>query len=186
MQQRNGDKRKKIVHDFAKWTALSAMRSGSPLKSATHVYGLIDNHTDLKVLFDSPRTIAESEFDQWHEQTFFAFVGAEPALKRTSQVGWAAKIINVYLKTRVYLAGEGRKGLVSAIHPPIDNGLLTGLKKAFPLRPWRIRRIKNIQSNHEDYFPFIEECRHLAKEERCLPIELEFYWRRVEAEAPGE
>ena len=186
MQQRTDEKRKRIVHDFAKWTALSALRSGSPLKSAKQVYGLIENHADLILLFDAPRAITESDFDRWHEQTVHKFVDVEPALNRTNQVGWAAKIINVYLKTRVYLAGEGRKGLVSAIHPPIDNGLLTGLKKVFPLRPWRIKRIKNIQSYHEDYFPFIEECRRLAKEERCLPIELEFYWRWVETEAQDE
>jgi hypothetical protein len=83
----------------------------------------------------------------------------------------ADKIINVYLKTSVYLAGEGRKGLVSVIHPPIDTRLLKGLKKNFPHRPWKIKRIKSIQSYQDDYFPFIQECRSLAKEKGFLPIE---------------
>jgi len=95
----------------------------------------------------------------------------------SSQVGWGAKIINVYLKTRVYLAGEGRENLVAVIHPPIDNGLLNGLKKNFAHRPWKIERIKSIRSYQDDYFPFVLECRSLAKEERCLPIELECYWQ---------
>jgi hypothetical protein len=51
------------------------------------------------------------------------------------------------------------------------------------LSAWRINGIKNIQSYHEDFLPFIEECRRLAKEEWCLPIEPEFYWRWVETEA---
>ena len=80
MQQRNSDKRKKIVHDFAKWTALSALRSGSPLKSAKQVYGLIENHADLNRLFDAPRAITQNEFDHWHEQPVHTFVDAEPGL----------------------------------------------------------------------------------------------------------
>src|SRR5271165_6889048 len=106
MNKPTDQKRKKIVHDFAKWTALSALRSGSPLKRAERVYNLIENHADWLVLFDTTRAIDEIEFDRWHKKTVLDFVAAEPALKSDSQVGWAAKIVNVYLKTRVYLAGE--------------------------------------------------------------------------------
>ena len=177
MQEPTDQKRKRIVHDFAKWTALSALRSGSPLKRAERVYGLIECHADLPVLFDTTRAIDETEFDRWHENAVIDFVAADPALKMSSQVGWAAKIINVYLKTRVYLAGEERKGLVSVIHPPIDFGLQQGLKKKFRHRPWKIRRIKEFRSYQDDYLPFIQDCRFLAKEEQCPLIELEFYWR---------
>lgn len=173
MNQTSALKRPKIVHDFAKWTALSALRSGSPLKHADRVYGLIDDHADLPVLFDVPDKIDEAEFDHWHEETIHAFCKAEPDLP----VGWAAKIINVYLKTRVYLAGEGREGLTATIHPPIDYGLQRGLRKEFGKRPWEIMRIKDIRSYDEDYRPFIRDCRTLAKKNGCLLIELEFYWR---------
>lgn len=166
-------KRSKIVHDFAKWTALSALRSGSPLKSATRVYDLIERHADLAALFSTSHPIDETEFDRWHEKTVLAFCKAEPVIP----VGWAAKIVNVYLKARVYLASEGRKGLVSVIHPPIDTGLQTGLKKNFPHRPWRKMTIKSIQSYQDDYMPFIRECRSLAEEVKCLPIEVEWYWQ---------
>jgi len=176
MQKPTNEKRKKIVHDFAKWTALSALRSGSPLKFGKQVYDLIRNHCHLTALFDSTRAIDETEFDRWHEKTVLAFCKAEAALP----VGWAAKIVNVYLKTRVYLAGEGRMGLVSVIHPPIDSGLQKGLKQQFPNRPWKIKRIKEICSYQDDYLPFIRDFRSLAKIERCLPIELEFYWLGTE------
>ena len=176
MKNPTDQKRHKIVHDFAKWTGLSALRSGSPLKRAELVYDLIENHADLTVLFDPTRAIDETEFDRWHEKTVLDFVAAEPALKSDSQVGWAAKIVNVYLKTRVYLAGEGREGLVSVIHPPIDNGLQRGLTKRFANRPWRIKRIKEIISYQDDYLPFIQDFRSLAKEDGCLLIELEAYW----------
>jgi hypothetical protein len=176
MQEPTIQKRKKIVHDFAKWTALSALRSGSPLKRAERVYDLIEHRADLPLLFETARAIDEADFDGWHQKTVRAFCKAEPNLP----VGWAAKIINVYLKTRVYLAGEGRKGLASVIHLPIDYGLQQGLKKNFPQRPWKIRRIKEFRSYQDDYLPFIQDCRSLAKEERCALIELEFYWRGSE------
>jgi hypothetical protein len=92
-------------------------------------------------------------------------------------VGWAAKIVNVYLKRSAYLAGEIREGLVSAIHPPIDFGLQQGSTKKFPHRPWKIKRIKEFRSYQDDYLLFIQDCRPLAKKERCSLIELEFYWR---------
>lgn len=173
MQVPTNQKRKKIVHDFAKWTALSALRSGSPLKSGKQVYELIDHHADLMALFDPTRVIDETEFDRWHEKTILSFCKVEPVLP----VGWAAKIVNVYLKTRVYLAGEGQKGLVAVIHPPIDGGLQQGLKKKFTNRPWKIKRIKDIRSYQDDYCPFIDDFRSLAKELGCLLIELECYWR---------
>jgi hypothetical protein len=173
MQMPTNQKRKRIVHDFAKWTALSALRSGSPIKSGEEIYNLLDHHADLTALFDRAGAIDEAEFDRWHEKAILASCEAEPDLP----VGWAAKIVNVYLKTRVYLAGEGRKGLVSVIHAPIDYELQRGLKKAFPNRPWKIKRIKDIRSYKDDYLPFIRDFRSLAKEEGCPPIELEFYWR---------
>jgi hypothetical protein len=155
------------------WTALSALRSGSPIKSRKQIYNLIDKHAKLSFLFDSRGSIDQKEFDNWHKKTTIAFCKAEPDLN----VGWATKIINVYLKTRGYLSGDGRKGLVAAIHPPIDNSLVKELKKAFPHLGWKIERIKGIRSYDDDYMPFIRECRSLAKEEGCHPIELECYWQ---------
>jgi hypothetical protein len=140
------------------------------------VYNLIEQYADLTALFAPNPAIDETGFDRWHEKTVLAFCKVEAALP----VGWAAKIVNVYLKTRVYLAGEGREGLVTAIHPPIDTSLQKGLKKRFPLRPWRKMTIKSIQSYQDDYMPFIKECRWIAREEGCLPIELEWYWQGAE------
>jgi hypothetical protein len=165
-----------IVHDFAKWTALSALQSGSPLKSRAQVYRLIEECADLPVLFIPKAPIDEGEFDQWHKGTVFAFCEAVAHLP----VGWAAKIVNVYLKTRVYLAGEGREGLVQSIHPPVDTSLQNGLKAQYPERPWRKMTIGSIRSYPDDYMPFIWECRRIAQEEGCLPIEVEWYWQGIE------
>src|SRR5437899_13071503 len=101
MAEPTKQKRGRIVHDFGKWTALSALRSGSPIKAGRQVYDLIDKHADLATLFACDTPIDAAEFDNWHEETVLAFCKAEPMLS----VGWAAKIVNVYLKTRIYLAG---------------------------------------------------------------------------------
>jgi len=35
------ESRRQIILDFAKWTALSALRSGAPIKSRADVYGYV-------------------------------------------------------------------------------------------------------------------------------------------------
>ena len=45
-------------------------------------------------------------------------------------VGWAAKLLNVYLKTAVYIGSLGPRELVAHLHPPIDGGLWSGLEVA--------------------------------------------------------
>jgi hypothetical protein len=177
----SSEKRQKIVHDFAKWTALSALRSGSPLKGAAEIYHLIDHSADLACLFDGSASITDAEFDRWHEATVTAFCRAEPILP----VGWAAKIINVYLKTRVYLAGEGRKGLVAAIHPPIHFSREIVLTLAYPDMGLKKVTIKSIVSYRDDYMLLIEAFRSVARQEGCLLIEVEAFWQtaqRAEAE----
>ena len=37
--------------------------------------------------------------------------------------GWAAKLINVYIKTRAYALGAGRPELRSFLYLPLDGGL---------------------------------------------------------------
>jgi hypothetical protein len=82
------------------------------------------------------------------------------------------------LVSRVPLSrGESREGLVATFHPPIDNRLVSGLKKNFPGRPWAIQSINGITSYRDHYLPFIDECRKVAKDDGCLLIEVEFYWQ---------
>jgi hypothetical protein len=74
----------------------------------------------LAVLFENELgSVDPVAFDAWHAQTVQTLTGAEPRLR----FGWATKIINVYLKTPVYVGGQGRPGLIQTIHPPIDGGL---------------------------------------------------------------
>jgi hypothetical protein len=100
-------------------------------------------------------------------------------------VGWAAKIINVYLKTRAYVGAEGRSGLDAAIHPPIDGGLWQGIAVHFPGRPDLlaqtncVARIKDI-TDYQLYSRIIDGCRKVARELDCRLIEVEQLWAGTE------
>ena len=95
--------------------------------------------------------------------------------------GWAAKILNVYLKTAVYLAGLGRPGLVESIHPPLDSGLWAGLQTRFADKPAILKRthkasrIKDL-CEYDDYAEAITGCRMAAAEMGCSLIEVEQLW----------
>jgi len=97
-------------------------------------------------------------------------------------VGWATKIINIYLKTTVYLAGMGRHNLVKWIHPPIDNELWKGIYQEYSHRQEIIskthivNRIKEINT-YDKYKIIIEGCRLIAKDRQYYLIEVEELWQ---------
>lgn len=178
--------RSQIVATFAEWTALSALRSGAPIKSRQDVYRTL-RAVDFDLLFDCALgTIGKRDFDEWHTLAIAGMMSREPRLS----VGWAAKILNVYLKTRVYVGGEGRPDLVEAIHPPIDGGLWFGLARRFPDRPDILEksncvaRIKDIR-DQACYARIIEGCREAATALECSLIEVEQLWTGTELEPGG-
>jgi hypothetical protein len=173
--------RDKIVATYAQWTALSALRSGAPIKARQDIYPLF-RHIDLEVLFDAALgPISISTFDEWHRTTVETLIAKEPRLS----VGWATKIINVYLKTRCYIGRHGRHHLSEAIHPPIDAGLWLGLERRFRNRPDILElsncvgRIKHIV-DYECYSRIIDDCRAAARELDCKLIEVEQLWAGTE------
>lgn len=60
------DCRAKIIRDYARRTALSALRSGSPIKSRADIYPLLDDATFGGVL-EGKDPIEREEFDHAHE-----------------------------------------------------------------------------------------------------------------------
>jgi len=179
--RRINDVRKAIIATYAEWTAMSALRSGAPIKSRRDVYTALRG-VDLAVLFaDELGPINRTTFDAWHANAVEAMIDREPRLT----VGWATKIINVYLKTRVYIGSQGRHHLKEMIHPPIDAGLWLGLERRFPNRPdildrtHCVRRIKDIV-DYECYRRIIDGCRSAAKTLDCELIEVEQLWAGTE------
>jgi len=175
------DVRKAIIATYAEWTAMSALRSGAPIKSRRDVYTALRG-IDFAVLFDDALgPINRTSFDAWHADAIQAMIEKEPRLT----VGWATKIINVYLKTRVYIGAQGRPYLKEMIHPPIDAGLWLGLARRFPNRPDILEhtncvtRIKDIV-DYKCYRRIIDGCRSAAKALDCELIEVEQLWAGTE------
>jgi hypothetical protein len=130
--------RAQIITAFAGWTTLSALRSGAPVKSRKQVYGLLRSVDFSRLLGPAGAPVAAGEFARWHRDTTLALCAREPALS----VGWAAKMVNVYLKTAGYIGGLGRPGLVPLLHPPIDGGLWSGLQRRFAGRPELLAKMR--------------------------------------------
>ena len=175
------DVRSRIIAQYAEWTALSALRSGAPIKSRRDVYSAL-RHLDFDPLFDkSLGPINAGDFNTWHEEAVAALISFQPRLT----VGWATKIVNVYLKTRCYIGAQGRHHLREAIHPPIDAGLWLGLRRRFANRPdilgqsHCVKRIKDIV-DYACYSRIINGCRAAAKELGCHLIEVEQLWAGTE------
>jgi hypothetical protein len=171
-----------IITTFAGWTALSALRSGSPVKSRAEIYPLL-RQANFDTLLEAPAgSIAPGVFADWHAATVARFRSALPRLC----VGWAAKLINVYLKTAVYVGGLGPPELVAHLHPPIDGGLWSGLELPLRSRPTirvhthSVQRINQI-TDYVQYSTIIEGCRALAAELDCLLIEVEQFWAGADA-----
>lgn len=161
-----------ILHNFALWTASSATRSFSRERVCRALSAL-----DFDcVLSEDEEPINKQGFDCWHE----AQVDRIRELDEGFSVGWAAKIINVYLKTQCYVGGRGRPQLLKVIHPPIDGILVKRLRcecremfKA-PEFPSNFT-IKGI-TTYDCYKRMIRSCRCFANRRGCTLLELEQYW----------
>ena len=173
--------RPRIIQQYAEWTALSALRSGSPIKSRRDVYTAVRG-VDFEPLFSREQpSCSAAEFNSWHRHAVEGLLARDARLT----VGWAAKILNVYLKTRCYVGGQGRAGLAEALHPPIDAGLWLGLRRRFTGRPEIlehsncVERIKDIV-DYPCYERILTGCRAAAQELGCSLIEVEQLWLGTE------
>lgn len=168
--------RTKIILAYARWTALSALRSGAPIKSRIDVYSLLDK-VRFDVVLDGRSRLASKTFDSWHEEQATELCRRD----RRVSLGWSSKLINVYLKTAAYVGDLGRPGLREAIHPPIDASLWKGIRIKFRGRDdildkvCCVRRIKDI-TDYSTYRRIIDGCRDAAKSLGCSLIEVEQLW----------
>ena len=157
-----------IAHQFGRWTAFSALRSGRHVKSRERVYPALDA-VAFASLFNGG-SITPDEFDQWHKNAAAVMCqSVKPTDDERFNVGHAAKAIAVYLKTVCYLSGYGRPGLSGAIHPPFDQALMKALSlegKTFP-----------DEYGHDDHLQRVTVARREAAKRKCLPVELEQLWR---------
>lgn len=169
--------REALVTDFSRWIASCAVRSNAPVRSRAEIYYSLDA-VDFSSLFrDDLGRIDSAEFGTWHKSAITGMRKAQPKLN----VGWAAKILNEYLKTKCYVGGYGRDGLADVIHPPIDNGLVNGLRKRFGSHPVlgpqldSLRRMNSLDS-YDEYDALIRICERVAEVTQCSLLESEQFW----------
>ena len=121
------DHKRKIILDAAAWCAFSSTRSGCPIKSREHIYPILDQICFEDVLDEEKGAISKDQFNTWHKAECLKVSSAlerTKKLEKDSMIGWAAKIINVYLKIACYLGGLGREGLVRWIKKHTDENRL--------------------------------------------------------------
>ena len=174
-----------IAHEFARWATRAAVAAGRkdgggcPIQSREEVDAALDI-VDFDPLFDTNLGFIDSrEFNAWYIQAVVGLIEWEQRLN----VGWAAKIIAIYLKTTCYLAGFGREGLKNVIHPPIDNGLINGLKRESWTNPDIQQFLKLLprtgiisKIDAETYPIYIKVFKLVAQEQGCTLFEVEQFW----------
>jgi hypothetical protein len=83
------------------------------------------------------------------------------------------------------MSGVGRRGLIDAVHPPIDDGLWRGLMCRFG-RHSEVTRLTHCATTIKDittyacYARIIDGCRFAADALGCKLIEVEQLWIGVE------
>ena len=182
-----------ILVEYAKWTALSAVRSGAPIKAREPVYRLLDGVAFEEVLDAERGPVSAENFDAWHERQVVALrtqatldlpAKWREAAQRAGRVprfpvGWSAKLINVFLKTTAYVGELGREGVRDVLHPPLDGGLRRGFMSHFETRG-HSDLVKEVDfgaiSAIEDYDRYrrvIASCRVAARSLECSLVEVE-------------
>ena len=167
-------RRGEIVLDFARWVAYCSV---SGVAGEGEVYAALDR-VDFSPLFDRARgVVSAAEFAAWHRTSTENASRAAPSLN----AGYTAKMINEYLKTRCYVGGFGRDGLADAIHPPIDDGLIAGLRKRLAARAELRDDLASVPSmermnGYGEYEILIRVCERAARITGSSLLEAELFW----------
>ena len=162
--------RRHIILRSAEWHAVAAIRSSSPLKDRgaikqcvalikTEELGEIESMTGIR---------QQEAYDLWHAKTVEGIVAKAPELS----FGWAAKLVNVYIKTLAYISDDFWPKLRGAIHPAID-GMLQDMLEKEGLQKTKVG-LKDM--DREAYRRLIAEYRNVAAAQNIALVEVDKYW----------
>ena len=86
--------------------------------------------------------------------------------------GWASKLLNVYLKTLIYVSSDFFPNLKEFLHPPIDSILQKNLiRKKLQNKYFKISDL-----TESKYKELISGYKKIALREKIYLIEIEKYW----------
>ena len=143
--------RHKIITEYAKWTARAAVNAGSPIKRGRTVRALLKEVAFSDVL-DSSEPISRDEFNEWHKrETEKLRCLARPHLPPNWReahgpefpAGWAAKLINVYLKTAAYVGNLTRRQ-VAGVFEALDSVIERHVPPP-PMDYWRMMKSNSVR-----------------------------------------
>lgn len=182
--------RKAIIENYSIWTAYSAARVGCPFRGKAlgeEFKRIVIDSGRLEIL-SGKEPISNEEFSDWHEKMVLDLSAMKKAKGKKIGVGWAAKILNVFLKTYAYVGDQGRPNIRMFLHPPLDTILIkrimdhenlkTDSKENIALRK-TIRKAIPISSlkSYKTYLAVIKALRRFAEIiGKKTVFELEDFW----------
>ena len=117
-----------IQHRFAAWAAASAARVSPKCRFKVKFGVEILERLGFGPGYGDPAKLPlPSRFDDQHRRWREKAVRLAKARRIKMSHGVAAKLINVYLKSRFICGGHADHPKVAALHPPIDSILLEAL-----------------------------------------------------------
>src|SRR5271166_2576045 len=165
-------------HNFSVWAAARAAQRGftnvTNLRKALEICGVVK----FLETRDSG-SVEEAEFNVLHRawcreiMTWLKNAGVDNVT-----FGRAAKLIAIYLKSAVVLAGKDRTCLGKVAHPPIDSILLANVVAAVDVAsPHKSKwaRVRWTKLNEEEYYIMVGELRAILAPEAAF-WELERFW----------
>jgi hypothetical protein len=150
-------------HKFAVWAASRAVQRGwkdakvSCLREAIEECGVREVINDV----DSFPTTSQA-FELLHSQWYHSIQNHLANNGVAASYGRVAKLLAVYLKAMVVIAGLEKTPLAYAIHPPIDRQLLQTLAGTKHISDFRY--ISWTQLEEEQYYGLIHVLRQLLKQ----------------------
>jgi hypothetical protein len=168
------------AHNFACWVAARAVQRGlhnGTTKNLTKALELCGIRGVVDLEKDWPTQ--EKEFDKLHKRWCNSLIKTGKDRGVNLGYGIAAKMIAMYIKTRIVVGGHSTSSFATYAHPPIDSLLLVEILKEYDDLDINARaRIKNYrwtQADSEKYYNLINELRKL---QICMGAfwRLECFW----------
>ena len=179
LDRSNESTRWQIAHTFAQWTTRAAVQSQGRHRNFKKDQAAVNSYieaVDFNRPFDrSLGSIGEDEFSDWHSEQVRRLMSCHENIN----VGWAAKMIAIYLKVTCYLSGFGRECLDSVIHPPFDSNLMEGIAEHNYQTFGNLMSTLQGEISQEQYDAAMrnsEEVRRNLSNARIRDIDDTFYW----------
>ncbi|MGA3118667.1 MAG: hypothetical protein ABSF90_30115 [Syntrophobacteraceae bacterium] len=162
-------------HNFAVWAASRAVhRNWNGAKTRVLVKAIEDCGVKDFLQLYKEHSISYDEFEHYHHVWCCKIQESTAASATEASYGRAAKLLAVYLKAMVIVAGAENTKLAHLIYPPIDSILLKNIGDRFN-RFKKLKDVKWTQSNESEYYSLMSLLRECLSKEQPLWM-LEEYW----------